>query len=135
MAVRRDPLAAAAEAINMIEQQCGGGQLDGVMQTMPNGKQAAQSILDPSLVCTVGAVSVWPGASNVIAGSTNFSVDIRQDNGLPQKPQGTQLTSTYQPVCLFPNIKHFMVQSIVCKIQLYVGQVLVIYLSQCTLAV
>ncbi|DBB00669.1 TPA: hypothetical protein ACH3X3_002344 [Trebouxia sp. C0006] len=80
MAIRRDPLAAAAEAINMIEEQCGGGQLPGRMQTMPNGKQAAQSIWDPSLVCTVGAISVWPGASNVIAGSTNFSVDIRQAN-------------------------------------------------------
>ena len=32
-------------------------------------------------------------------------------------------------------MKHFMVQSIVCKIQLYVGQILVIYLSQRTLAV
>ncbi len=78
MAIRRDPLAAAAEAINMVEQQCGGGQLPGMIQSMPNGKQAAQSVLDPSLVCTVGAISVWPGASNVIAGSTNFSVDIRQ---------------------------------------------------------
>ncbi len=85
MAVRRDPLTAAAEAINMIEQQCGGGQLAGMMQTMPHGKQAAQSVLDPSLVCTVGTLSVWPGASNVIAGSTNFSVDIRQVNACLRK--------------------------------------------------
>jgi len=76
---------AAAEAINMIEQQCGGGQLAGMMQTMPHGKQAAQSVLDPSLVCTVGTLSVWPGASNVIAGSTNFSVDIRQVNACLRK--------------------------------------------------
>jgi len=85
MAIRRDPLAAAAEAINTIEQQCGGGQLEDIMQSMPNGKQAAQSVWDPSLVCTVGAISVWPGASNVIAGSTNFSVDIRQVNACLRK--------------------------------------------------
>ncbi|KAA6428495.1 MAG: allantoate chloroplastic-like, partial [Trebouxia sp. A1-2] len=88
MAIRRDPLAAAAEAINMIEQQCAGGQLAGMMQSMPNVKQAARSVWDPSLVCTVGALSVWPGASNVIAGATNFSVDIRQAHGPPQKPNG-----------------------------------------------
>ena len=31
---------------------------------------------DPNdgLVCTVGKLSVWPGASNVIAGSANFTV-------------------------------------------------------------
>lgn len=28
-------------------------------------------------MCTVGAVTVWPGASNVIAGAANFTVDIR----------------------------------------------------------
>ena len=32
---------------------------------------------DDSLVCTTGAVSLWPGASNVIAGAANFSVDVR----------------------------------------------------------
>ncbi len=30
-----------------------------------------------ALVCTVGALTVWPGASNVIAGAANFTVDIR----------------------------------------------------------
>lgn len=29
------------------------------------------------LVCTVGELRVWPGASNVIAGSTQLSIDIR----------------------------------------------------------
>ena len=135
MAVRRDPLAAAAEAISMIEQRCGGGQLPGMMQTMPHGKQAAQSVLDSSLVCTVGAISVWPGASNVIAGSTNFSVDIRQANACLRMPRGAQLSPTYQAVCLFQNIRHFRIQSIVCKIQLYVCQTLVIYQSAYTCCV
>ena len=29
------------------------------------------------LVCTVGEIRVWPGASNVISSNTNFTVDIR----------------------------------------------------------
>lgn len=29
------------------------------------------------LVCTVGELQVWPGASNVIPGSAQLSIDIR----------------------------------------------------------
>ena len=29
------------------------------------------------LVCTVGELHVWPGASNVIPGNTQLSIDIR----------------------------------------------------------
>ncbi len=28
-------------------------------------------------MCTVGSAAIWPGASNVIPGSANFTVDIR----------------------------------------------------------
>ena len=34
----------------------------------------------PYLVCTVGAVDVWPGASNVVPKTVNFTVDIRSDD-------------------------------------------------------
>ena len=129
MAIRRDPLAAAAEAINTIEQQCGGGQLEDIMQSMPNGKQAAQSVWDPSLVCTVGAISVWPGASNVIAGSTNFSVDIRQANGLPRNPQGTQSSSAYQYTC-FQSSNTSWFSLLVARCDCMLVKSCVIYLSQ-----
>ncbi len=33
--------------------------------------------VEPSTVCTVGSMSVWPGVVNVIAGSVNLTVDIR----------------------------------------------------------
>jgi Peptidase family M20/M25/M40 len=33
----------------------------------------------PFLVCTVGSVSIWPGASNVIPGAVNFTVDLRSE--------------------------------------------------------
>lgn len=80
MGIRRDPLAAAAEAINSIEQQCGGGSLPVSAEEAVHGAEqaAGRSGADPSLVCTVGSISVWPGASNVIPGSTNFTIDIRQ---------------------------------------------------------
>ena len=80
MSIRRDPLAAAAEAIHKIEQRC--------QQLKPNAhsvdlqdRDAEEKSVhvgeDSALVCTVGSISVWPGASNVIPGSANFSVDIR----------------------------------------------------------
>jgi allantoate deiminase len=35
---------------------------------------------DPFLVCTVGSIDVWPGASNVIPGHVNFTVDVRSES-------------------------------------------------------
>jgi len=66
---RRDTVAAAGEAINEIEKRCGGGNRDDATSTIQD--------LEDQLVCTVGEVLVWPGASNVISGNTNFSIDIR----------------------------------------------------------
>ncbi|KAG2443601.1 hypothetical protein HXX76_001952 [Chlamydomonas incerta] len=62
---RRDSLAAAAELVTALEALC-------------NTEEAAGGVPEEeNLVCTVGEVKVWPGASNVIAGNTGFSVDIR----------------------------------------------------------
>ena len=57
MTLRRDALAASAECILAVERFCRDGP--------------------PGLVGTVGELAVSPGASNVIAGSTRFSLDIR----------------------------------------------------------
>ena len=57
MTLRRDALAAAAECVLEVERFCRDGP--------------------PGLVGTVGELAVSPGASNVIAGSTRFSLDIR----------------------------------------------------------
>jgi acetylornithine deacetylase/succinyl-diaminopimelate desuccinylase-like protein len=40
------------------------------------GERAAQ----PYAVCTVGSITVWPGASNVIAKTVNFTVDLRSED-------------------------------------------------------
>ena len=57
MTLRRDALAAASECILAVESLCRDG---------PAG-----------LVGTVGELAVSPGASNIIAGSAHFSLDIR----------------------------------------------------------
>jgi hypothetical protein len=70
MRIRQDPVAAAAEAIAMIERRCGGG-------SYAEAADVADFTPEENLVCTVGSLSLWPGASNVIAGSANFTVDVR----------------------------------------------------------
>jgi len=58
---RRDTIAASAEMITRIEDKC---------NEFPLSRENM-------LVCTVGEFNVFPGASNVIPGYANFSVDIR----------------------------------------------------------
>ena len=57
MMLRRDALAAAAECVSAVERYCRNGP--------------------PGLVGTIGDLTVSPGVSNIIAGSTRFSLDIR----------------------------------------------------------
>ena len=80
MSIRRDPLAAAAEAIHRIEQRCQQLKPSAHSRGLQDDKAEAADVpvdVDSALVCTVGSMSIWPGASNVIPGSANFSVDIR----------------------------------------------------------
>lgn len=63
MKLRKDPLAGAVQIMHEIETTCVGKTPD--------------VTTDDSLVCTVGMVQIWPGASNVIPGVVNFTVDMR----------------------------------------------------------
>ncbi len=56
MDLRRDALTAAAEMVLAIEER---------------------ARREPDLVATVGRLEVWPGATNVIPGHVQFSVDLR----------------------------------------------------------
>lgn len=104
MGIRRDPLAAAAEAISSVEQRCQGGKLN--VRAEEAGEEEEQASRgrgsDPSLVCTVGSISVWPGASNVIPGSANFSVDIRSDYVQTQPCTLTPLMSVCPDMAWLP---------------------------------
>ena len=107
MPMRKDPLVAAAAVVLWVNGRCGGAQAQGVQHEHPpdqgpadggwqhkppqdqgpadGGVQAGgvqhEHPLDhgpaDGLVCTVGSLSVWPGASNVIPGSVSFTIDIR----------------------------------------------------------
>ncbi|KAL2643548.1 hypothetical protein R1flu_011135 [Riccia fluitans] len=73
MAMRKDPMPAAAQAIVAIEELCirlsqSVGQVTALQATENKGG---------ALVCTVGEIASWPGASNVIPGEVTFSVDVR----------------------------------------------------------
>eukprot|EP00873_Tetraselmis_striata_P042555 jgi/Tetstr1/462819/TSEL_007769.t1 len=71
MKIRHDSVAGAAEAISWMERRCGGGYHEEL-------HPAAASLTDNDmLVCSTGVISIWPGASNVISGATNFTIDIR----------------------------------------------------------
>eukprot|EP00897_Mesotaenium_endlicherianum_P008889 jgi/Mesen1/8028/ME000426S07171 len=69
MRLRRDPMAAAAEAIVGIESICN-------RLGAPRGPSDPEADVS-GLVCTVGDVRVWPGASNVIPGQVSYTVDVR----------------------------------------------------------
>jgi allantoate deiminase len=71
MAMRYDPVPAVGEAAVEIERRCGGVPERIGREDVPPSDQVHH------LVCTIGSVVLWPGASNVIAGSANFSIDIR----------------------------------------------------------
>lgn len=71
MSMRHDPMAAAAEAIVLLESLCKHPQdflsFDG------HCKSFSMESLSTSLVCTVGEISTWPSASNVIPGQARSS--------------------------------------------------------------
>ena len=70
MSMRHDPMAAAAEAIVLLESLCKHPQdflsFDGQC------KSYSLESLSTSLVCTVGEISTWPSASNVIPGQARI---------------------------------------------------------------
>jgi len=78
MKIRQDCIAAAAEAIAWMEKRCGGGFYEYSHEGGEQQHPGAANLTDADmLVCTTGAISIWPGASNVISGSVNFTIDIR----------------------------------------------------------
>ena len=57
MKIRKDCIAAAAEAIAWMERRCGGGYYE-------DPHPATADLKDTDmLVCTTGAMTIWPGAS------------------------------------------------------------------------
>ncbi|KAJ8545161.1 hypothetical protein K7X08_017744 [Anisodus acutangulus] len=75
MNMRQDPMVAAAELIVFLESLC--KQPDYYLSY--DGQCASLTVesLAGSLICTVGEISTWPSASNVIPGQVTFTIDVR----------------------------------------------------------
>lgn len=86
MGARRDPMPAVGGFFLALEQLC----MD----------HARQSRSDGSLVCTVGKVEVWPGASNVIPGAVNFTADVRSLSDELRKDVVAEFRRTVDDTCL-----------------------------------
>jgi hypothetical protein len=67
--MRKDPMAAASEIISWMEKRCGGGSYPDSLRGLSD---------DDNLMCTTGSITLWPNAFNVVPGSANFSLDVRQ---------------------------------------------------------
>uniref|UniRef100_UPI003C2EDA48 probable allantoate deiminase isoform X2 n=1 Tax=Typha angustifolia TaxID=59011 RepID=UPI003C2EDA48 len=74
MLLRQDPMAASAELIVTLESLCKHPDKF-LAYDQQCGRFTKESFA--GLVCTVGELSCWPSASNVIPGQVNFTVDIR----------------------------------------------------------
>lgn len=74
MSMRQDPMAATAELIVLLESLCKHPK-DYLFYDGDSNASTLES-LSSSLVCTVGEISTWPSASNVIPGQVrNVSLD------------------------------------------------------------
>nr|CAN83127.1 hypothetical protein VITISV_029535 [Vitis vinifera] len=97
MSMRQDPMAAAAELIVLLESLCKrpkdflsyDGQCNGF----------AVESLSGSLVCTVGEISSWPSASNVIPGQVTFTVDLRAIDDMGREAVLYELSDRMYQIC------------------------------------
>ncbi|PRQ54563.1 putative allantoate deiminase [Rosa chinensis] len=95
--MRHDPMAAAAEAIVLLESLCKHPQdflsFDGQC------KSYSLESLSTSLVCTVGEISTWPSASNVIPGQVTFTVDLRAIDDMGREAVVCELSNRLYQIC------------------------------------
>jgi hydantoinase/carbamoylase family amidase len=81
MALRRDALVGAAEAIVAIERLATGS---------PSG----------TTVGTVGVVRAWPGAINVVPGTVTLDVDVRDSDAAAREATVAEIVATAQAIAI-----------------------------------
>ncbi|GAB4840932.1 alpha-amylase 2 [Ancistrocladus abbreviatus] len=97
MSMRRDPMAAAAELIVLLESLCRRPQ-----DFLPYDGQSSAFIIESlsgSLVCTVGEISCWPSASNVIPGQVTFTIDLRAIDDVGREAVLHELSTQMYHIC------------------------------------
>lgn len=97
MSMRQDPMAAAAELIVLLESLC--KHPDDFLSYDGHCKGVTVESLVGSLVCTVGEISCWPSASNVIPGETTFTVDIRAMDNMGREAVIYELSNRIHQIC------------------------------------
>ncbi|GFZ06753.1 allantoate amidohydrolase [Actinidia rufa] len=102
MTMRQDPMAAAAELIMLLEGLC--KHPDEYLSYDGQCKGFTVESLAGSLVCTVGEISCWPSASNVIPGEastkiSSFTVDIRAMDDMGRKAIIYELSNQMHIIC------------------------------------
>lgn len=97
MNMRQDPMVAAAELIVLLESLC--KQPEQYLSYDGECKGSEVQSLSGSLVCTVGEISSWPSASNVIPGQVSFTVDVRAIDDMGREAVLYELSKRMHQIC------------------------------------
>ncbi|XXG69066.1 hypothetical protein AAC387_Pa06g2023 [Persea americana] len=108
MSMRQDPMAAAAELIVLLENLC--KHPESFITYDGQCKGSSDESLSGSVVCTVGEISSWPSASNVIPGQVTFTVDVRAMVDITREAIISELSNLMYQTCrrrsVYCNIEH-----------------------------
>ncbi|XP_042023774.1 allantoate deiminase 2-like [Salvia splendens] len=97
MKMRRDPMSGAAGLIVLLESLC--NEPESYLSYDSQCAASTAQSLAGSLVCTVGEISTWPSASNVIPGQVTFTVDIRAMDDLGREAVIYEFSSRIHQIC------------------------------------
>ncbi|KAG9439038.1 hypothetical protein H6P81_019203 [Aristolochia fimbriata] len=97
MSMRQDPMAGAAELIVLLENLCKHPE-NFITYDGECGGFTTESLAG-SVVCTVGEISCWPGASNVIPGEVTFTVDLRARDDMAREAILYELSNRIYQTC------------------------------------
>ncbi|XP_075674219.1 allantoate deiminase 1 isoform X3 [Castanea sativa] len=97
MSMRQDPMAAAAELIVLLESVCKNPK--DFLSYDGHCNDISLESLSSSLVCTVGEISTWPSASNVIPGQVTFTVDLRAIDDMGREAVIYELSNQMYKTC------------------------------------
>ncbi|KAJ0081176.1 hypothetical protein Patl1_12201 [Pistacia atlantica] len=100
MSMRQDPMVATAELIVLLESLCKHPK-DYLFYDGDSNASTLES-LSSSLVCTVGEISTWPSASNVIPGqarNVTFTVDLRAIDDKGREDVLYELSNQMYQIC------------------------------------
>ncbi|XP_022994389.1 allantoate deiminase 2-like [Cucurbita maxima] len=97
MPLRQDPMAASAELIVQLEKLC--KQPESYLSFDGHCSDFTLKSLSTSLVCTVGEISSWPSASNVIPGQVTFTVDLRTIDDVGREAVIYEFSNQVHKIC------------------------------------